>query len=217
MTRFIREIAPYAPQIVEGAFTTLKICGFAYLIGIPLGILVGILRGRNRAFFSRVLSYLTFIFSAIPFLVILFWLHYPLQQLMGIAVDSQITAVFALVLLAVAFTSDAVATAVSSFPKELIEMAKGLQIAEKTLLFRLLIPEIFRRIVPQVLVVITLVLHASLFCSFISVNEIFRVAQSINSNIYRPIEIFSLMAIFLLAVSAIILVCSKNLKRRWDV
>ena len=39
-----------------------------------------------------------------------------------------------------------------------------------------------------------------LFASLISVEEIFRVAQRINAQIYRPVEIYTALGLFFLAV-----------------
>ena len=44
-------------------------------------------------------------------------------------------------------------------------------------------------------------LHTTLFASLISVEEIFRVAQRINAQIYRPVEIYTALGVFFLAVS----------------
>jgi len=43
-------------------------------------------------------------------------------------------------------------------------------------------------------------LQATLFASLISVNEIFRVAQQINSQIYRPVEIYTALGLLFLAI-----------------
>ena len=40
----------------------------------------------------------------------------------------------------------------------------------------------------------------ALFASLISVNEIFRVAQQINAQIYRPVEIYTALGVLFLVV-----------------
>jgi ABC-type amino acid transport system permease subunit len=40
----------------------------------------------------------------------------------------------------------------------------------------------------------------TLFASLISVQELFRVAQQINSQIYKPIEIYTALAVFFIAI-----------------
>jgi ABC-type amino acid transport system permease subunit len=43
-------------------------------------------------------------------------------------------------------------------------------------------------------------LQATLFASLISVDEIFRVAQRINARVYRPIEVYTALGVFFLAI-----------------
>jgi len=43
-------------------------------------------------------------------------------------------------------------------------------------------------------------LQATLFASLISVEDLFKVAQRINSMIYKPVEIYSALGIFFLLV-----------------
>ena len=56
-------------------------------------------------------------------------------------------------------------------------------------------------------------LHATLFASLISVEELFRVSQRINSTIYRPIEIYTALALFFLVVCLPINLFAVYLKR----
>ena len=58
-------------------------------------------------------------------------------------------------------------------------------------------------------------LHATLFASLISVEEIFRVSQRINSTIYRPVEIYTALAFFFLLVCLPINLTAAYLKKRY--
>jgi polar amino acid transport system permease protein len=58
-------------------------------------------------------------------------------------------------------------------------------------------------------------LHATLFASLISVEEIFRVSQRINSTIYRPVEIYTALALFFLMVCLPINLLAAYLKKRY--
>lgn len=62
------------------------------------------------------------------------------------------------------------------------------------------LPILFRQLLPTLMILQVGILHMSLFASLISVEEIFRVAQRINSIIYRPIEIYTALALFFLGV-----------------
>jgi ABC-type amino acid transport system permease subunit len=58
-------------------------------------------------------------------------------------------------------------------------------------------------------------LQSTLFASFISVNEIFRVVQRVNSNDYQSIPIFTTLAVFFLAVCAPMYLLAEAFKRRY--
>jgi ABC-type amino acid transport system permease subunit len=63
------------------------------------------------------------------------------------------------------------------------------------------LPLIFRQVLPGLLLLQVMMLHTTLFASLISVEEIFRVAQRINAQIYRPVEIYTALGVFFLMVS----------------
>ncbi len=62
------------------------------------------------------------------------------------------------------------------------------------------LPIILRQTLPGLLMIQVAMLHATLFASLISVNEIFRVAQQINSIVYKPVEIYTALGILFLAI-----------------
>jgi polar amino acid transport system permease protein len=216
MDRFLRELGPYLPLLLKGLLTTCKLCGIAYLLGIPLGALIGYFRHCHRQSVGLILRGASFGMTAIPFLVLLFWLHYPLQRILEVVIHPEITGAVALTLLCAAFVSDALAAELERFPKELVEMSRTHGLGYSQIFWKLQIPYLVRLTLPQVLFVMVTVLHASLFCSLISVQELFRVAQAINSELYRPVEIYTGMALFLFLISAALHGTALWLRRRWQ-
>lgn len=217
MERFFRELAPFYPLLGRGLFTTCKLCLVAYLIGIPLGALLGYLRHRFGSTLGRVLRFASFGMTAVPFMVLLFWLHYPLQQILGVVILPEITGIVALTLLCTAFVSDALAAELFRFPKDLVETGRTLGLNDSQIFWKLQLPYLIRLTLPQVLMIMVAVLHASLFCSMISVEEIFRAVQAVNTELYRPVEIYTSMAIFLFLISAIFQGAAYWLRRRWKL
>jgi ABC-type amino acid transport system permease subunit len=61
-------------------------------------------------------------------------------------------------------------------------------------------PIILRQILPSLLTIQVSMLQATLFASLISVEEIFRVAQRINAVIYKPVEIYTALALLFLLI-----------------
>ena len=73
-----------------------------------------------------------------------------------------------------------------------------------------------RSLVPNLLSIAILLLQMTLFASFISVAEIFRVAQRINATEYQPIEIFTALTLFLLAVCVPVQLLGMRLRARYS-
>ncbi|MBX3356515.1 MAG: ABC transporter permease subunit [Phycisphaeraceae bacterium] len=179
---------------------TLKLCGIAWLIGFPLGIGFGLAGARWPRSAGRVLQAIAVLFAAVPVLVVLFWLHYPAQAMLGMVIDPFLTATVTLMAYTAILVADAVRLGLGDFPAQFDVAAKVCGLRHSQILLRIKLPLMFRRLLPTALSIIVVILQASLFASLISVNEIFRVAQRINSMVYKPVELFTALALFFVVV-----------------
>jgi polar amino acid transport system permease protein len=133
-------------------------------------------------------------------LVLLFWLHYPLQEILQININPFITAAAALSVINILAVSDIVRDALIEFPNEYIIAGQVCGLKKRQLYMQIQFPIILRKIIPSLLTTQVSMLQLTLFASLISVEEIFKVAQRINASIYRPIEIYSALALFFLLI-----------------
>jgi len=77
------------------------------------------------------------------------------------------------------------------------------------------LPLVSRQVLPSILAAQVLILQSTLFASLISVEELFRVAQRINSQVYRPIQIYTALAGFFLIVCLPLYLLAYILRRRF--
>src|ERR1700741_2540337 len=89
-------LSNYRKELWTGLKVTLQLCGFVYPIGIVLGSLIGIARHKWKITAGIPAFIFSLVVSSTPVLVLLFWLHYPLQYMLQIVVDPFITSVVAL-------------------------------------------------------------------------------------------------------------------------
>jgi len=68
------------------------------------------------------------------------------------------------------------------------------------IILKIQLPMLFRQVLPQLLSIQINMLHLTLFGSLISVEEIFRAAQRINAMVYKPVEIYTAVAILFIAI-----------------
>ena len=89
---------------------------------------------------------------------------------------------------------------VDDFPKQYLTAAKVCGLSPQKTVRYIQFPIIFRQILPGLMLLQVTMLHTTLFASLISVEEIFRVAQRINSSIYKPVEIYTALGVFFLLI-----------------
>ncbi len=142
-----------------------------------------------------------FILSGLPGLVLLFWLHYPLQEALGIVVDPFLTAAATFSLINIFGVAEIVRGALTLFPRQYIEAAQACGLSRAHATRYIEIPIVLRDILPPLLNLQVIMLQSTLFASFIGVNEIFRSVQRVNAEVQKPIIVYSTLAIFMLIVS----------------
>ncbi len=85
-------LSDHGQELLAGLLVTLELCLFIWSTGIILGTTVGIAGARWRVPVGLPSRLISFLLSGLPVLVLLFWLHYPMQSLMVIVIDPFFTA-----------------------------------------------------------------------------------------------------------------------------
>jgi len=197
-------ISEYRNLFLEGLGNTLLLVAFIYPIGLTIGTILGIFTYKYKKSFGYLSRAFSTLIAATPILVILFWLHYPLQYMLDVVIPPFYTSVFAISLVAIFLVSDIIYNSLIDFPQQYVSSAKVCGLDSKTIILKIQLPIIFRQVLPSILNILVVILQTTLFTSLISVNELFRVSQQINAEIYKPVEIYTALGIFYVGISLII-------------
>lgn len=204
----------YHTGFLEGLLVTLELYSLIVLSGILIGGGLGIYAAENKAA-GYVSQGMAFFLGAVPTLVFLFWLHYPAQALFEVVIDPFYTAALTLSIVNIFAISELVRQAIQGFPQQFLIAGRVTGLKTKDIVMKIQLPMLFRQLLPGLLITQVAMLHATLFASLISVEEIFRVAQRINAQIYKPVEIYTALGIFFLIVCLPINVLAYQLKKRF--
>jgi His/Glu/Gln/Arg/opine family amino acid ABC transporter permease subunit len=183
-----------------GIWVTIKLCLWIWPIGILGGVGLGVAGYKRRVSIGIPSKTASFVLSGVPILVFLFWLHYPLQAILGVVINPFCTAVGALSIVNILLVADSIRGSLKDFPKQYIVAARVCGLSNRQTILKIQLPIIFRQVIPNLLFTQVTMLQATLFASLISVDEIFRIAQRINSEVYRPVEIYTALAVFFLII-----------------
>lgn len=204
----------YRSGFLSGLSVTLLLCTIVWVSGLILGTLLGGLSYHHREM-KLLLKGFSFFLASIPILILLFWMHYPLQELLGVVILPFVTASITLSFINTIAIAQLVHDALSTFPDQYRVAGRVCGLQPKHIFFKIELPILFRQLIPQILNQQVAMLHMSLFASLISVQELFRCAQQINALIYRPVEIYSALALFFLSVCLPLTLFAEWLKQRF--
>ena len=190
----------YKEALLRGLSVTLELCFIIWIVGIGVGILLGYLASKFKNGVGIPMRVVFFILGGIPILVLLFWFYYPAQTLLQVNVAPFWVTVFVLSVIDIFYVADLVRNALNTFPNEYKLAAKVCGLSQRDTFRKIEFPIIFRQIIPGLLNIQVNILQLTIFASLISVEEVFKVAQEINSQIYQPVEIYSTLAIFFIVI-----------------
>jgi ABC-type amino acid transport system permease subunit len=194
-------IVTYKEAFLKGLSVTLALAAITWGVGLTFGSILGFLSAHWSKSWGVAIRGVSFLLSGIPILVLLFWLHYPAQQILGVVVNPFYTAALVLSLVNVFGVEMIVRGAIEAVPREFRDAGRVSGLSGRTIIFRIDLPLILRHVLSPLLVSQVVMLHMTLFASLISVEELLRMAQRINSQIYKPVEIYTALGLFFLIVS----------------
>jgi ABC-type amino acid transport system permease subunit len=194
-------LVKYHAAFLAGLKVTVELAVIIWAAGLVVGGALGILSAQYQAIVGIPVRLAAFMLSGIPVLVFLFWMHYPLQALLGVVIDPFSTAATVFSILNILAVAELLRSHIVEFPEQYRVAALVCGLDRKTFLFRIQIPILLRQVLPGLLPLQIVMLHSTLFASLISVEEIFRVSQRINALEYKPVHIYTAVALFFLSVS----------------
>lgn len=209
-------ISDYHEAFLSGLRVTLEICAIVWLSGLVIGLLLSLLAYKLPNPFYYFFSGITLLLVAIPFLVLLYWFHYPFQTLIGVNIDPFFTATFTLSLLNTFLVYQLLIGALRNLPQQFLNSAKICGLSQNQIIFKIQIPLIVRQFIPGFLTLQIFMMQSSIFASLISVEELFRKAQQINSVVQKPIEIYSAMAVFFIIICLPLYAISFALRKKYS-
>jgi len=140
-----------------------------------------------------------------------------LQYLLKVVIDPFNTSLFTLSVISIILLANGILEAKRRFPRQYYEVALTHGVRKRDYFIFIEIPLIIRQALPSILIVLVNVLHMTLFAGLISVDEMFRTALRINSIEYKPVEVFTILALFFILLSTPLLLLSILLRRKFSV
>lgn len=193
-------VLQYKSVFIEGAFVTLGLTLLAVVLGTLLGILVGLVR-RTTIPLAPILATLYIeLFRALPILVLLIWVYYVAPILFGIRLAPFTAALLALSINLSAYVAETVRAGIEAIPKNQFESGRTLGLSATQVMAVIILPQALKSMLPNLMGLYITQLKNSSLASVIAVNELLHRSNSVISNTYRPLEVYTAIAIVYLAI-----------------
>lgn len=190
----------YRGIITAGVLTTLAYTAVVILSGLLVGVLVGLGRVSSSRLLAGSLRAFVEVFRCTPVLVQLIWFYYALPVLLGIELTPGTAAVLALTLYGGAFYSEIVRGGIISIDPGQVEAGQALGMTRGQVMRRIVLPQAFRRMTPPLVSQSIMQLKNTSLLSVLAVPDLLYQGQVIAHDTYRPLEIYTLVAVIYFAI-----------------
>ncbi len=199
--------------LVQAALVTLAISGVSIVIGFGIGMLVAAARlSSNRLLAIGARVFVSF-FRGAPLLVQLL-LIYNLLPVLGVNVPSIVAAIIGLSLCTAAYQAENLRGGFESVPKGMLEAADMVGLSPARQLIRIRAPIAFRLTLPALINEAILILKASSLVSVVGVVELTRMAQDLDTSLYKPLQLYAAAGLLYFIINRAIAFAGIALERR---
>ena len=189
------------PLLLLGAGITIKITALSVAVAIIIGLFMGIARiARIRIFRILAAIYVDF-FRGTPLLIQIFLVYFALPLMTGQRSDPYVAAISACGLNSGAYVAEIFRSGIQSIDKGQMEAGRSLGMTWVQTMRYIIIPQAFKRVIPQLGNEFIALLKDSSLVSVIGFEELTRRGQLIIAKTYASVEIWTCVAIIYLIMT----------------
>jgi polar amino acid transport system permease protein len=186
--------------LMSGMQLTLLISAITLILSMAGGLLLASLdMSRYRALRFLGLGFGEIIRNT-PILVQLLWVYYVLPIVFGFQIEALPAAIIGLSVYSSAFISEVYRAGIQAVPQGHREAAQVLGLSPLQSFFHIVLPQAIRLTLPPLAANFVQLIKYSSLASVISVSEITRRGMELSATAFRPLEIFTFIAVVYFAI-----------------
>jgi polar amino acid transport system permease protein len=202
----------YRSLLISGLLYTLLFTVVCVILGLLVGLVTGLGRLSTNPYITAPLRAYIEVFRCTPVLVQLVWFYYALPVLAGIELSATAAATLCLTLYGGAFYSEIVRGGIIAIDAGQTEAGKALGMTRLQLLRRIVLPQAFKKMVPPLMNQSIMQLKNTSLLSVLAVPDLLYQGQVIAHDTYRPLELYTFIALAYFAVLLPVTIWAKRLE-----
>jgi polar amino acid transport system permease protein len=209
-------LAGRAAPLLEGLAVTVELAVAANLMGLTLGFVLCLVAMSRWALLRWPAQLFIEFFRCTPALLQIVWFFYCVPMLFDAYIDPVPMGILALGLNLTAFNAEAYRAGVQAVPREHLDacVALGLKPWQRTV--HVVLPQALRSAMPVLMTNGIGSLQQSALVAIVAVADLMYVGKDIATQAYRPLEMYSLIALIYFLLSLPIARLAHAVERRQD-
>ena len=209
---YVLSILPY---LMKGLEVSIKLWAGTICLSLPLAIFAAIGKISGPPALKRILGFYTWFFRGSPLMLQLFFAYFALPYI-GIKLEPFAAAVITFILNATAYQTEIIRSGIEAVPKGQSEAAKALGFTYWQAMFKVILPQIWRQVLPVLTNEVILVFKDTALLAAIAMGDLLRAARDLMSRQLKVTPLLVALVIYLVIV-AIIVYGSSRLEKKISV
>jgi polar amino acid transport system permease protein len=198
--------------ILTGLGVTIAYTIGTILLGLVVGLVTGLLRlSRNPVITAPLVAYIE-IFRCTPLLVQIVWFYYALPVVLGVDIPAHVAAVLVLSLYTGAFYAEIIRGGVNSIERGQWDAARAIGMRRRQVMRHGILPQAVKRMIFMNQSIIQL--KNTSLVSTIAVADLLYQGTIITAATYRPLEVYTVVAIIYFLVLFPLTLAPQQVERR---
>ena len=211
----------YRVVLLKGLYMTLGVFACAAVLAVAAGLVAALWRVSRFRVVRWVGTVHVEIARNSPDYIMVVWVHFVLPLLLGAIIrkrlefDPFVSAVIALSFVYSGYFAETFRAGIEAVPRGQIEAGRGLGMSERKIMWRLILPQVVRRMLPESVNQFISLFKATSIVSLIAVPDLMYQVGMISAQVMRPLPLYTGAALIYFAV---VLLCSNLLgllSNRW--
>lgn len=200
-------------MLLDGAWVTIWISLVAIALGVPIGLVLSLIRVARLPVLSRIVVLYVSLGRATPLVTLVLFLFVTLP-VFGIDIDKYTAGVVALTLNTASFNTEVWRSVYQAFPQSQIEAARAMGMTRALYFRRIMLPQMWYAALPALVNEMTLLVKASPAIAVVGVVDLTRVTNRIAAETYEPLPPILVAAVMYILFIGLLVRLQRHLERR---
>ncbi|WP_320172284.1 amino acid ABC transporter permease [Maridesulfovibrio sp.] len=204
----------YVPYFLPAAWMTLEITMLGILLGLVLGLVTVFMRISDKRIFNIPAHAYIYVIRGTPLLLQLLFIYFGMRSMIGLSALP--AAVLALGIHNGAYIAEIFRGAIVSISSGQMEAARSIGMSYSRAMFRIILPQAFKRAIPALGNQFIIALKDSSLASTITINELLLKSQQLASSNFMMMEMLTIAGGFYLLYTGVFTFLFHGIEKRLD-